>query len=163
MIKSDLRSGMIVELRDGTLMLVVNNIIAGVHCNLELNDYYADLTFAISDSYDIVAVYDTRGSGFILSDLDNNKYEFLTLLWTRAEKIKLTSSEKEILKNIQNFNYITRDSTDLLELYVDEPIRSVNNICWSSQNGYQNLNLFGHMFQTVKPMTYYKISELLED
>lgn len=163
MIKSDLRSGMVVELRDGTLMLVVNNIITNAHCNLELNDYYTDLTFSISGDYDIVAVYETRGSGFILSDLDNDNYEFLTLLWERAEKIKLMPSEKEILKNIQIFNYIARDSTDLLELYVDEPIRSANNICWSSKSDYHNLNLFGHMFQSIKPMTYYKISELLED
>ena len=110
-----------------------------------------------------MAVYETRGSGFILNDLDNDNYEFLTLLWERAAKIKLTSPEKEILKNIRTFNYITRDSTVLLELYVDEPMRSVNNICWSSKSDSHNFSLFGHIFQSIKPMTCYKISELLED
>jgi hypothetical protein len=161
--KSDLKMGMVVELRDNTLMMVVNDMLVDVECNLELSGYGEDLLYYCECEYDIMAVYAVTHTSFIFGNLQNHNYRCLDLIWKREEKIEFSRFEKEVLKNITEFNYITRDKGNNLELFVLEPKFSMNKDYWINTNSCESFNALRHMFQEIKPMTCYKISDLLED
>lgn len=161
--KSDLKTNMVVELRDGTLMMIMNNMLVDVECNLELSGYHQDLSYYCESEYDIMAVYTITHTSFTFGDLQNHNYRCLDLLWKREEKIEISSLEKEILKNVTEFHYITRDKGNNLELFILEPRFSMNKDYWINTNGYESFNALKNMFQAIKPMTCYKISDLIED
>lgn len=161
--KSDLKSNMVVKLRDSSLMMVVNEMLVEKDCNLPLNKFNNNFIFNGYNMYDIMAIYEILDKEFVFDDLHDRNYDGLGLVWERVDKITLEPFEKEILKNIQNFNYIVRDNNDNLEVYVTGPSESINNEYWVSSNPHRTLSVFNHMFQAIKPMTCYKISDLLED
>lgn len=96
--KTDLKNGMVVELRNGKRFLIVNDIgIGKVSCiNLDgyfgfdenLNDVRGNSTF------DITKIYKTRGCTF--NNLFDN--EVLSLIWEREEKSKLSKEDKKVIK-----------------------------------------------------------------
>lgn len=104
--KSDLKSGMVVEYRDGRKRLVVNDDLIGDDGSLSLTYYNDDLKdneYSVLDSdFDIIKVYrykDNRSLSYLLKD-DN-----LELIWERKDN-KLTNKElkstKDLIENIIN-------------------------------------------------------------
>ena len=98
MTKSDLKNGMVVELRNGKRFLIVNDIGIGKDSCINLDGFFgydANLNDINGDStYDIIKIYKTEGNTFkSLFDKDR-----LSLIWEREEKSKLSNEDKQIIK-----------------------------------------------------------------
>ena len=103
MTKKDLKSGMLVEVRNGDKYTVI----FGAHASIEdddilanhdsgfmrLNSYYDDLTCDSSREYDIIKVFESFGLGGIYKCMDSH----LKLLWEREPVRELTIAEIEKL------------------------------------------------------------------
>lgn len=161
--KTDLKPNMVVKLRDSSLMMVVNEMLVEKDCNLSLNRFNNNLIYNTYNMYDIMAIYEITDKEFIFDDLHDRNYDGLSLMWERVDKITLEPFEKELLKKLTDFQYITRDNNGDLEVYTTEPSKNINHEYWISGNRHDMLSVCNHMFQTIKPMTCYKISDLIED
>ena len=98
MTKSDLKNGMVVELRNGKRFLIVNDRGIGKDTCISLDGfggYDENLYDVIGYSeYDITKIYKTEGNTF--NNLFDN--ERLSLIWER-EEAKLSNEDKQIIKN----------------------------------------------------------------
>ena len=98
MTKSDLKNGMVVELRNGKRFLIVKDKGIGKDSCITLNGfmgYDENLYDVIGYSeYDITKIYKTEGNTF--NNLFDN--ERLSLIWEREEKSKLSKEDKQIIK-----------------------------------------------------------------
>ena len=98
MTKSDLKNGMVVELRNGKRFLIVNDLGIGKDTYIHLDGfggYDKKLNDVIGDStYDITKIY--KSNGFTFKNLFDN--ERLSLIWER-EETKLSNEDKQIIKN----------------------------------------------------------------
>ena len=79
--KSDLKTGMVVELRNEDKYLVMNDSILNLDGWDKMSNYENDLTSRAFDSLDILKVYETSGGSFKNMFLISN----LTLIWEREE------------------------------------------------------------------------------
>lgn len=97
MTKSDLKNGMVVELRNGKRFLIVSNLGIGKDSCIKLNGlvgYDENLYDINGDStFDITKIYISSGRTF--KNLFNN--ERLILIWER-EETKLSNEDKQIIK-----------------------------------------------------------------
>ena len=97
MTKSDLKNGMVVELRNGKRFLIVNDLGIGKDSCINLDGlfgYDENLNDVRGDStFDITKIYKTRGCTF--NNLFDN--EILILIWER-EETKLSKEDKQIIK-----------------------------------------------------------------
>ena len=97
MTKSDLKNGMVVELRNEKRFLIVNNFGIGNDSCIYLDGsfgYDENLYDVIGDStFDITKIYETVGHTF--KTLFDNKS--LSLIWER-EETKLSNEDKQIIK-----------------------------------------------------------------
>ena len=98
MTKSDLKNGMVVELRNGKRFLIVNNFGIGKDSCIYLEGsfgYDENLYDVIGDStFDITKIYKTEGTTFkTLFDKER-----LSLIWEREEKSKLSEKDKKVIK-----------------------------------------------------------------
>ena len=95
--KSDLKNGMVVELRNGKRFLIVNALGIGKDSCIKLNGlvgYDENLYDINGDSiYDITKIYISSGRTF--KNLFDN--ESLNLIWER-EEAKLSNEDKQIIK-----------------------------------------------------------------
>ena len=98
MTKSDLKNGMVVELRNGKRFLIVNDLGIGKDSCINLDGFFGydeNLYDIIGDSkYDITKIYKTAGNTF--NNLFDN--ERLSLIWEREEKQELSNEDKQIIK-----------------------------------------------------------------
>ena len=98
MTKSDLKNGMVVELRNGKRFLIVNDLGIGKDSCIKLDGlvgYDENLYDIIGYSeYDITKIYKTEGNTF--NNLFDN--ERLSLIWEREEKSKLSEEDKKVIK-----------------------------------------------------------------
>lgn len=82
--KHDLKNGMVVELEDNRLFLVMGNLLIGNNCWTDLSDYNDDLNGAGAFVSDIVKVYDVcehpRYIGCFFSKLGK-------VIWERKKKL----------------------------------------------------------------------------
>lgn len=96
--KSDLKNGMVVELRNGKRFLIVNDFGIGEVSNIDLDGYLGydeNLNDVLGDSsFDITKIYKTEGLTF--NNLFDN--ERLSLIWEREEKSKLSKVDKKVIK-----------------------------------------------------------------
>ena len=96
--KSDLKNGMVVELRNGKRFLIVNDLGIGKDSCIYLDGfmgYNENLNDVIGDStFDIIKIYKTEGRTF--KNLFDN--ERLNLIWEREEKQELSNEDKQIIK-----------------------------------------------------------------
>ena len=120
MTKSDLKNGMVVELRNGKRFLIVNDFGIGEDSCITINGfmgYDENLNDIMRYSeYDIIKIYKTEGNTFEnLFDKDR-----LNLIWEREEKSKLSKEDKKIIKKglkILNQNCKQYVKCDNCELY----------------------------------------------
>ena len=96
--KSDLKNGMVVELRNGKRFLIVNDRGIGKDTCINLDGFggYDENLYDINgDSiYDITKIYISSGRTF--KNLFDN--ESLSLIWEREEQPKLSNEDKQIIK-----------------------------------------------------------------
>lgn len=113
--KNELKSGMIVEYRDGEKRLVIDNDLIGDDGHSSLSNFNDDLKHILYSDLDIIKVYKYKYT-YIFSELlkDDN----LNLIWERKE-IKLTDKEIEILKALKvlGYEFLSRDGVDYDSLY----------------------------------------------
>ena len=97
MTKSDLKNGMVVELRNGKRFLIVNDLGIGKDSCINLDGFfgYDENLYDISgfSEYDITKIYKTVGNTF-RTLFDNER---LSLIWER-EEAKLSNEDKQIIK-----------------------------------------------------------------
>ena len=98
MTKSDLKNGMVVELRNGKRLLIVNALGIGKDSCIKLNGlvgYDENLNDIMRYSeYDIIKIYKTEGNTF-KTLFDNER---LNLILEREEKSKLSKEDKKVIK-----------------------------------------------------------------
>ena len=96
--KSDLKNGMVVELRNEKRFLIVNDFGIGKDSCIYLDGFFGydeNLYDVIGDStFDITKIYKTEGNTF-KTLFDNER---LSLIWEREEKSKLSEEDKQIIK-----------------------------------------------------------------
>ena len=101
MTKSDLKNGMVVELRNGKRFLIVNDLGIGKDSCINLDGFFGydenlyDVTG--NSTFDITKIYISSGRTF-KNLFDNGR---LSLIWEREEKPKL--SEKDKNKIVKGF------------------------------------------------------------
>ena len=113
--KSDLQTGMNVEMRDGDRYLVLLNACKGIcgrnnYTNLlisakdksqkNLDSYKEDLTAAVTSDYDIVKIYKPK---YFFQMQTLNEIEECDIIWQRDEPIEMTLDEvcEALGKNIK--------------------------------------------------------------
>ena len=98
MTKSDLKNGMVVELRNGKRFLIVNALGIGKDSCIYLDGFFGydeNLNDVCGNStLDITKIYKTEGNTF--NNLFDN--ERLSLIWEREEKQELSNEDKQIIK-----------------------------------------------------------------
>ena len=99
--KSDLKTGMVVELRNENKYLVMNDSILNLDGWDKMSNYEDDLTSRAFDSLDILKVYETSGGSFKNMFLNSN----LTLIWEREENTPVDKLSELFRNNcIENKN-----------------------------------------------------------
>ena len=98
MTKSDLKNGMVVELRNGKRFLIVGDLGIGEDSCINLDGFFGydkNLNDVSGFSeFDITKIYKTEGTTFkTLFDKER-----LSLIWEREEKSKLSNEDKQIIK-----------------------------------------------------------------
>ena len=116
MTKSDLKNGMVVELRNGKRFLIVSNWGIGKDSCIKLNGlvgYDENLYDINGDStFDITKIYISSGRTF--KNLFNN--ERLILIWEREEKSKLSEKDKnKIVKGFKAAQKYCKKQTECRE------------------------------------------------
>ena len=96
--KSDLKNGMVVELRNGKRFLIVNDFGIGEDSWISINrcmGYDKNLNDIMRYSeFDIIKIYKTEGNTY-KTLFDNER---LNLIWEREEQPKLSNEDKQIIK-----------------------------------------------------------------
>lgn len=164
MLKKDLLSGMILELRNGKRYLLINETMINFDIALTINWFEDDLTYSPDNQQDIVKVY---RSSMLYSLKDTFKDKHLDLIWERKEsnEIDLTDREVEILKALKVFGhtYIARDSNALygnLYGFRDEPIKGTYSWFIRGSNARLEKDIFKFIkWDDVEPT---KIDDLLK-
>src|SRR5690554_6912193 len=105
--KSDLKSGMIVEYRNGDKRLVVNDDLIGASGSGVLSDYDNDLKCVGYDDLDIMKLYKYKVVRNFSELFEDDNLELIR----EREEIKLSVKEIEILKALKTLGYefLTRD------------------------------------------------------
>ena len=116
MTKSDLKNGMVVELRNGKRFLIVNDLGIGKDSCIKLNGlvgYDENLYDINGDStFDITKIYISSGRTF-KTLFDNER---LSLIWEREEKPKLSEKDKnKIVKGFKAAQKYCKKQTECRE------------------------------------------------
>ena len=116
MTKSDLKNGMVVELRNGKRFLIVNDLGIGKDSCINLDGFFGydeNLYDIIGDStFDITKIYKTVGTTF-KTLFDNER---LSLIWEREEKPKLSEKDKnKIVKGFKAAQKYCKKQTECRE------------------------------------------------
>ena len=114
--KSDLKNGMVVELRNGKRFLIVNDRGFGEDSCITLNGfmgYDKNLNDIMRYSeFDIIKIYKTEGNTF-KTLFDNER---LSLIWEREEKPKLSEKDKnKIVKGFKAAQKYCKKQTECRE------------------------------------------------
>lgn len=92
MTKSDLKDGMVVELRDGDKRLVLYAKLLSLDGYDSISSYTEDLKHKNDNGYDIVKIY--KGQAYSIDEI----FKSLSLIWERKSEaeIKLEEIQKQI-------------------------------------------------------------------
>ena len=116
MTKSDLKNGMVVELRNGKRFLIVNDFGIGKDSCINLDGFfgYDENLNDVSgfSEFDITKIYKTVGNTF-KTLFDNER---LSLIWEREEKPKLSEKDKnKIVKGFKAAQKYCKKQTECRE------------------------------------------------
>ena len=116
MTKSDLKNGMVVELRNGKRFLIVNDMGIGKDSCINLDGFfgYDENLNDVSgfSEFDITKIYKTVGNTF-KTLFDNER---LSLIWEREEKPKLSEKDKnKIVKGFKAAQKYCKKQTECRE------------------------------------------------
>ena len=153
--KEDLKTGMYVRLRDGSICIVQEE-----HCLLidVKNGEYLEYE-SIENNLTKKGLFNRLGIVEVYSN-----YKMNDLLWKRKKLPKLTNDEKAILRNLpKEYLYIARDRNSELWIYTGKPYRSSEH--WGCEKWAKELDLFKDLFQSInwENEEPYLISELLKN
>jgi len=136
--KSDLKTGMRVEIRNGNIFLVVKDIDTSNYGHQDIA-FVNNEGFVCGDSYDdnlnssyssIIEVYQVNSNGL---DLLNNNFMNLDKKYSIWKRQEYTAEQKEIFKALKTlgFNWIARDKDKKLNAYNVKPNKYYTwwNIC----------------------------------
>ena len=128
--KNELKSGMVVEYRDGDKRLVIDNDLIGDDGHLTLTNYNDYLKNGLFSDLDIIKVYKYKSPCPFNALLENNN---LDLIWERKES-ELTDKEIEILNALKVLGYVwlARDRNSELYAFFNEPTKSYS--VWDDDN-----------------------------
>ena len=148
--KSDLKSGMLVEYRNGyKRMIMSHNLVdenGRIVSNLSVyNEELCSIGY-LGKELDIMKVYDVYKGGFDFECKHRN------LLWERKETPKLSHAELTILENIdKKYKYIARDEDNSLYLHLIKPIKEEKYSIWSMSEGdeFICIDQYKHLFTFV--------------
>ena len=170
--KSNLSNGAVVKFREGSLMMVLDEMLVGVDTNLSLNDYNDTLEHYTTTTYDIVALYIPAKQGkFTFSDLSRGNDTYLKLIWER--EIKLTEDMKTLLRLLPEgkYKYLSRNNTRGGTIKVHQKYPDfINNATWQTScfvNGEwtsdyeRSIDLYSHIFDTLPKGICIKISDFI--
>lgn len=129
--KNELKSGMIVEYRNGNRRLVVNDDLIGSSGAGFLSYYDDDLKYVGNDVYDVLDIIKVYKYKYCMRLNRLLEDDSLDLIWERKE-IKLTDKEIEILKALKllGFNFLARDENNDLYAYSKKPFILSLSIYW---------------------------------
>jgi hypothetical protein len=101
--KSDLKDGMVVELRGDENFdsgyVVFNHIISGLNCWDSLDTYHDDLTHRNYEKFDIIKVYENNSCSSLKTTLGS--VGGLKLIWGRKEPKEKTISVNEAMEQLE--------------------------------------------------------------
>lgn len=164
--KSDLKDGMVVQLRDGVRMMLINGILRNDKWVIILEEYNDDL-FSVTKGertendarFDIMKVY-TVNSFFTFNNLDSG--EHLILMFERRE---ISSEAIELLKIIKklhpSYRYLARRGASVY-IYEEKPKLNERKTIWQAVYGQLiSISIFRELFDTLSQDVIYSIDELL--
>ena len=164
--KSDLKDGMVVQLRDGVRMMLINGILRNDRWVIRLEEYNDNL-FSITNGkrtendkrFDIMKVY-TMDLFFTFNNLDSG--EHLTPIFERKE---ISSEAIELLAIIKKLHpqyiYLTRRNASMY-VYEEKPELNERKTIWQAVHGQlMSISIFIELFDTLSPDVIYSIDELL--
>ena len=91
--KQDLKTGMLVQFRDGDVYMFINDTFVSDEGWLSLDGFDKDLNYAYDDEYDIMKVSKVFEGYLLMPKNWNEKTLNNNLLWEREETKKMTVSE----------------------------------------------------------------------
>lgn len=160
--KSDLKDGMILEVRKGTRYLLTNGVMRSMDSFVHLNEFNDDLTCRYNYfKLDIVKVYKDTGI-FSLSNIFDDRY--LELIWERKWVETLTKDQHDKLKASLTIglNWIAKDGDGKIYVYDSKPNKGFT--CWIGDNNknYIRIKTFELPFIKWEENEPRKIEELLK-
>ena len=164
--KSDLKNGMVVQLRDGLCMMLVNGNFRNGMWLIRLEEYNDDLFSTTNGErtkndkqFDIMNVY-TVDTFFTFNNLDNQ--EHLIPIFERKE---LSNEAIELLKIIKklhsSYRYLARRGASVY-IYEEKPKLNECKTIWQAVHGQLiSISIFRELFDTLSQDAIYSIDELL--
>ena len=152
--KSDLKSGMVVELRNGEKFIVIEDKIYSKDSDFDLTIYNENLTVKSKYKvFDIVKVYKVKYNSLLRGFLNND----LEILWRRDEdKWKLIKKDTKVLvRNSMYDDWERRYFSMYIPAYQDAPF-------FTYPEGKDSWSAYSHIRQST-PNVQWKYCKLAED
>lgn len=102
--KDDLKTGMVVEIRDGKRYLVLGNRILSEKTHINFDQLDDDMICGFGEEFDIIKIYKDSEKLFGLNELNDDRKEVLTLIWQREEKSQVQIEIEQLKKERDDFN-----------------------------------------------------------
>lgn len=147
MTKKDLKSGMVVELRNGERYLFNGVVLINFEGYMIMAiNYSQDLRSKHYREQDIVKVYKSKPNS--LRTIFQDKY--LTMIWDR-KNMKLTDEEIEILKALKtlHFDFLARDKDYALNAYGVAPYKNGDVWDFVGYDVYQSIGVDSDLFDFI--------------
>ena len=93
--KQDLKTGMLVQFRDGEVYMFINDILVRDGGWMSLDNFEKDLNYVYNDEFDIMKVSKVLVGYSLIPENWNEERLNNNLLWEREETIKMTVSEMQ--------------------------------------------------------------------
>lgn len=164
--KSDLKDGMVVQLRDGLCMMLINGNFRNNRWLIRLEEYNDDLFSTTNGErtkndkqFDVMKVY-TVDTFFTFNNLSNK--EHLTPIFERKELSNEAIELLTIIKKLHpSYTYLARSNASMY-IYEEKPELNERKTIWQATHGYFiSISMFIELFDSLSLDVAYSIDELL--